>query len=332
MADLIPLNPVQPFPIPASYFGMVLGIAGMGTAWRLAARLWHAPVLVGEGLMVLAAVVWFSLTAAFVVKWIWYRPAALAEVHDAVQCCFVSLFPATTMLMGAALAPYARHAALTLIVAGTIGQVFFAAYRSAGLWRGLHAPEATTPIVYLPTVSGNLISAITLGALGYTEWGMLFFGAGVFSWLSFEPVILNRLRTLGPLPKALRPAVGIQLAPPLVACEAYLFIMGGAPDNFALILFGYGLLQLIFLARLLPWTFEQPFSVSFWGFSFGISALAVSALQFYGANPQSVVGRLALPVFIFANGAIALLILGTVLRIVQGKFLLKAAPPAPPAP
>ena len=37
---------------------------------------------------------------------------------------------------------------------------------------------------------------------------------------------------------------------------------------------------------------------------------------------------MALPIFLFANGAIALLILGTVLRIVQGKFLLGPPPAA----
>lgn len=67
-----------------------------------------------------------------------------------------------TMLMGSAVAPYARHLALGLVIVGTLGQLAFAAYRSAELWRGLHSPEAIT---HLPTVSGNLISAITLGAL-----------------------------------------------------------------------------------------------------------------------------------------------------------------------
>ncbi len=321
------IPPTRPFPIPVAYFGMVLGIVGMGTAWRMAAKLWHLPGFVGEALMAVAAGIWVCLSAVYIVKWVWYRPAALAEVRDPIQCCFISLFPGTTMLMGAAVAPYSHDSALGLVIAGTVGQLAFAAYRSAGLWRGLHSPEATTPGVYLPTVSGNLISAIALGALGYADWGILFLGAGLFSWLSLEGVILQRLRTLGALPPPIRPAIGIQLAPPLVACEAYLFTNGGTPDIFAQLLFGYGLLQLIFLARLLRWTFEQPFSVSFWAFSFGISALAVSALHFYAHNPAGVVGHMAVPIFIFANGAIGLLLLGTALRIAQGKFLMP--PPVP---
>lgn len=156
------LAATKPFPIPAAYFGMVLGVVGVGTAWRMAARIWGLPGFIGETLMAIAGCIWVSLAVVFIVKWIWYRPAALAEVEDSIQCCFISLFPGTTMLMGSAVAPYARHLALGLVIVGTLGQLAFAAYRSAGLWRGLHSPEAIT---HLPTVSGNLISAITLGAL-----------------------------------------------------------------------------------------------------------------------------------------------------------------------
>ncbi len=314
------------FPIPSAYFGMVLGIAGMGTAWRMAAKVWNVPSFMGELLFVLAGAIWLFLTIAFIVKWIWFRPAALAELGDAIQCCYISLFPATTMLMGGLLLPHSRSLACAFVIAGTVGQLAFAAYRSAGLWRGRHAPEATTPGIYLPTVSGNLISAIMLGILGYQEWGLLFWGAGFFSWLSLEGVILQRLRTLGELPTPLRPSLGIQLAPPLVACEAYLFVTGGQIDFFSFILFGYGLLQLIFLGRLVFWVFEQPFSVSFWAFSFGISALAVSALHFLTYAPDSIVAHMALPIFIFSNAIILLLVCGTLLRLLQGKFLM---PPPP---
>lgn len=33
------------FPIPVAYFGMVLGIIGMGSAWRFAAQHWALPWL-----------------------------------------------------------------------------------------------------------------------------------------------------------------------------------------------------------------------------------------------------------------------------------------------
>lgn len=144
---------------------------------------------------------------------------------------------------------------------------------------GNHPREATTPGLYLPTVANNFISAMACGALGFSDAGLVFLGAGVFSWLSLEPAILQRLRSAGELPTPLRTSLGIQLAPALVACSAWLSVNGGEADTFAKLLFGYGLLQLLFMLRLMPWYLRQPFNASFWSFSFGISALATTGLH-----------------------------------------------------
>lgn len=129
-------------------------------------------------------------------------------------------------------------------------------------------------------VAGGFVSAIVADALGYRELGVLFFVMGIFSWLALESIIIQRLFLLEALPNPLRPMLGIQLAPPVVDCVAYLSTIGGQPDTFAQILFGYGLLQALILLRLMPWLFQQPFAASYWAFTFGIAALALSVLSF----------------------------------------------------
>ena len=54
----------RPF-VPAAWFGIVLGLVGMGQAWRVAARVWGMPALVGEGVLVLAVMVWAGLLVAY---------------------------------------------------------------------------------------------------------------------------------------------------------------------------------------------------------------------------------------------------------------------------
>ncbi|HMI10949.1 MAG TPA: hypothetical protein VK567_05035, partial [Bradyrhizobium sp.] len=63
------------------------------------------------------------------------------------------------------------------------------------------------------------------------------------------------------LPIALRPTLGIQLAPPTVGAVAYLGINGGVPDLVAHALVGYGLLQALLLLRLLPWSSRLPYPI-----------------------------------------------------------------------
>jgi tellurite resistance protein len=306
---------------------MVLGIVGLGSAWRAAAKLWNTPAFVSESIMALGAAVWLILMLAYACRWVFNRTEAMAEVGHPIQCCFVSLVPATTTLMGLAVIPYDRSAALVIWVIGTVGQLGFGAWRSAGLWRGGMAMETVTPILYLPAVASNLISSIVAGALGLTSWGAMFLGMGVLSWLAIESALLLRLWTAPSLPLPLRPSLGIQMAPPVVAAVAYLANSPGEGTLLAKALWGYGLLQLLYGVRLLPWVLKQPFSASYWGYSFAATAVSVGALQLAVREPDGAAHALALPVFLLSNLVIAWLVGGTLLRLLQGRLL-----PAPLSP
>jgi tellurite resistance protein len=52
---------------------MILGLVGLGSCWREAARIWNAPAIVGESMMAIAAAIWTVLLLLFVAKWIWWR-------------------------------------------------------------------------------------------------------------------------------------------------------------------------------------------------------------------------------------------------------------------
>jgi len=310
--------------LPAGYYGMVLGTIGMGFAWRYASTIWPVTRWPGEILVTLAMVIWGLLTVAFITRAVRFPRGVLGEMRHPVMSSFVSLFPATTMLVAIGFVPWYRPLALVLFSVGVVVQLSYAAWQSAGLWRGKHPEEATTPGLYLPTVANNFISAMACGALGFHDAGLVFLGAGVFSWLSLEPVILQRLRSAGELPAAMRTSLGIQLAPALVACSAWLSVNGGQADTFAKMLFGYGLLQLLFTLRLMPWYLSQPFNASFWSFSFGVSALATTGLHLGQSSPSGFFHAIAIPLFIFTNAIIALLLVRTFILLMQGKLLVRA--------
>lgn len=312
--------------LPVGYFGMVLGIIGMGFAWRYASTIWPVSQAIGDGLVVLATLIWGLLTLAFLWRLARYPYSVLAEMRHAVQGSFVSLFPATTMLVAIGMVPWWRPLALGLFIVGVMIQLAYAAWHSAGLWRGNHPPEATTPGMYLPTVANNFISAMACGALGFHDAGLVFLGAGVFSWLSLEPAILHRLRSAGELPVAMRTSLGIQLAPALVACSAWFSVNGGEADTFAKMLFGYGLLQLLFMLRLIPLYMSQPFNATFWSFSFGVSALATTGLHLGHSAGAGFFHALALPLFVFCNLIIVLLGINTLKLLWQGKLLTRVDP------
>ncbi|MCW9711231.1 dicarboxylate transporter/tellurite-resistance protein TehA [Avibacterium sp. 21-586] len=306
------MSQAKPFPIGVNYFSIVLGISALGIAWRYAATIFIMPTIIGESLIALATLLWLLLFSIYIYKWKCYPTQAKAELNHPILGCFVSLIPITLLLLAIGIRPYINGLTVLLVVFGIVVQLAFSAYRYGGLWRGTHPPDATTPVLYLPTVAANFVSATALGLLGYQEIGLLFFGAGVIAWMILEPAVQQRLRNLTELPNPIRATIGIQLAPAFVCCSAYLTLNGGNIDWIVLGLIGYGLLQLLFLIRLLPWIGKQ-FSLAYWAFSFGLASMASVGIRLYdqSENLSLALQYLGLTMFIFASFCIGFFIVAT---------------------
>ena len=98
--------------MPASFFGIILGLVGLGNCWRVASKIWHLPAWIGEAIMLLAVVVWLVLLLLYASKWLWARAEAQAEFKNPILCCFVGLVPVSTLLVSLAIAPYDRTLAV----------------------------------------------------------------------------------------------------------------------------------------------------------------------------------------------------------------------------
>ncbi|WP_082145219.1 dicarboxylate transporter/tellurite-resistance protein TehA [Microvirga massiliensis] len=286
--------------VPATFFGMVLGLGGLGNGWRMAAQVWGLPVSIGEALSITAATVWLVLLVLYALKWVTSREEAIAELQHQVQALFIALVPVATLMASLAVAPYLPDIAWLMLVIGIASQVAFSAWAVGELWQGGRDAEATTPALYMPTVGGCFVSAIACGSFGYPEMGLLFFGAGFLSLVVLESVVLHRLLTHA-LPVRLRATMGLHLATPAVGCVAYLSVTDGPPDRFVQMLFGYALLQALIMLRLVPWLREQAFSPAAWAYTFGVSALPLAALSFIERGQAGPIDGLALPLFIGAN-------------------------------
>jgi tellurite resistance protein len=308
--------------VPASFFAIILGLVGLGGCWRLASRLWTLPAQVGETIMLVAAAIWAILTLLYLAKWVWLRADALAEFRHPVLCCFIALVPISTALVGAALLPYQQHEVATALAAiGIVGQIVFAAYRTGQLWKGGRDPSTTTPALYLPTGAGGFVSAVVLSAFGLPDWGIPFFASGLLSSLAVDSVIIHRMYTAPEMAPAIRPIMGIQLAPPAVGCAAYLAVTSGPPDLVVQVLIGYALLQALLLIRLLPWIARAGFSAGFWAFTFGVSALAFDMMRFAERGGHGPIAAAAPYAFGAANLIIGAIALGTLWLLVRGKLL-----------
>ena len=304
---------VRPAPsVPITYLGAVLGLGGLGGAWRAAHRAWNVPPLIGELLSTAAIIIWLVVALGFGWSWLAGSKAARGDFRDPARAPFAALLPMSMMVAGFALRPHGPVLSGIMVGIGLVMQICVGVWATASLWRGGRTDEAVTPILLMPTVGGFFVGTIAAVQIVGPSLGVLLFGAGLISWLVTESVVLHRLMTRT-LPAPLRATLGIHLTPPAIACVAYLELGDPSPDRFAQCLFGYALLQGLVMLRLVPWLRKQAFSHRAWAHTFGIAALPLAALRFAELGQTGPITLLALPLFIGANLAIGWITLRSLL-------------------
>ncbi|MFM0615721.1 dicarboxylate transporter/tellurite-resistance protein TehA [Paraburkholderia nemoris] len=317
--------------IPVSFFGIAVGALAFANLWRVAIRVWHLPTIAGDVLSVAALAVWVAVLLAYGHKWLTHAAEGRAEMQHPVQSSFAALVPVSSLLAAQLLQPYAHSVALALFGVAVVAQLVLGVYLHGRLWQGGRKPELITAAIYLPTVASSFVAGTAAAAFGFHQLGGLFFGAGVLSWLAIESMILHRAAVHEALPEALRPILGIQLAPPVVGGVTYLSLSSGTPDLIALMLLGYGLYQALMLLRLLPWIRQQAFGPGYWAFSFGVAALPTMAIRMVERGATGPLEWIAPVLFIAANVVIGILVVKTLRLLVRGK-LIPAVVEARPAP
>jgi tellurite resistance protein len=307
--------------VPASLFSVVMGLGGLAAAWRAAARAYAVSPWVADALLAVTAALWVGLAVAQGMKAFAARDRLRAELDHPVEGSLAALGPASLLLVAAGLAVHARDLALVLFWIGAAAQL------ALGVWvvgRWLTAaiePRLVTPALYLPPVVGNLLAAIAAAAVGQTDAGWLFFGAGVVAWVIVGATLLGRYLSAGELHPALRPLVGLELAPPAVALVAWQALAGAGPDEVSRTLLGWSLFVALVLLRLAGRFREVPFGPAYWAFAFPLAALSTATLRLTSAAPSSVGAAIALPLFVVANAVIAVVAFRTVMGLSRGDLV-----------
>jgi tellurite resistance protein len=311
--------------MPPSVFAIPTGLAALAGVWRLAGELYHLPASIGDALYVVMAALYLLLLVACAMKLVLQPKAVLADLTHPVLSPFLSLLPISGMMLALGLQPYTQPVALVLFL------LFFLATFLLGGWmtgQWVISPlgaEIFHPGYLLPTVAGGLVGAEGAGHFGLLGLGWMSFGSGVICWVILGSITLNRLFCQPGLPPGLVPTLAIEMAPPVLAGNAYFTLREGRLDLFAYILAGYALLMALMQVRLIPLYWKTPFALSFWAFTFPFAAGTSDALHWI-AFAQPVAGQ------VLGYGLLAAitLLIGDIayrslIALRQGTFLLPAS-------
>jgi tellurite resistance protein len=308
--------------LPISFFSMAVGTLAWGHSWQAAAQIWALPDVLVATATGLGLVVWLGLLVFYANAWRLHAQAMREEWDHPVQSAMTALLPVTTLLAALSLQLWAPTLAWCLFGLGLVGQLVLGLWAVGRFWQGGRALESVNASVYMPGVAQNFVAAIASASFGWTALGGLFFGAGLFSWLALESMVLSRAALHPALDVGQRPLQGIQIAPAVVGGLSYLSLTSGPPDLVAQMLLGYGLYQGLLAVRSARWTAQAEFAPSYWAFSFGVMAMASMALRMWARAPDEGLWQILAPVLWgVANLFFAVLLWYTVRIALNGRLL-----------
>lgn len=303
------------FPLPL--FAAVLGIAGLGLAWREAGRVLGAPALVGELLLLIAAIVFGLIAIAYLLKWQRYPAAVAAEFRHPVRSSFIFAITVSLTLLSNALLPHRPDPAGGLWLFATIAHLLLAGWLVRRLLLQPMPLATPTPAIFIPLV-GNILAPLAGVKLGYPALSWFSFSVGLGLWITIQPLLLHRLFYGEALPPKLMPALAILLAPPSVGAMAFASLQGGRFETPAWIMAGIAGFIALVLLSLLPRFARLPFAPSWWAYTFPSAAFALMLIQISAARPaeaHAVTGWIALSA---ASVIVALVALRTIKAAIGG--------------
>jgi tellurite resistance protein len=317
----------------ANLFAVAFGVAGLAQAWSTVTRLAGVSDWPGNMLWIIAAVVWLITLAGYLANVAGQRRWR-TELSDPTFGPFTALIPIVPMLLGARLAEQARGAGEVVFGCGAVLMILVGAWITGG-WISLDGDiRRWHPGYFLPTAAGGLLAAGGSAALGLTTLSHVLFGLGMGSFLILASIISQRLFVVAALPPPLLPTIAIEVAPPVVAGNAWFAINGGQVDIPAAALAGLTVLMLAVQLRLIPVYRRAPFGPGFWAFSFPFAAAVTYGVHWLAAEHVRGGAALGYALVGVLTAGFVLLAARTVIGLIDGTFLprVAAADQADPAP
>jgi tellurite resistance protein len=310
----------------ANLFGIPFGLAGLAQSWSTAHVVVSAPAWPSQLLWVVTALTYVVVLVAYA-RNVVSTGRGGTETGDLTFGPFTALILILPMLLALALAGYAPRTGTTLFLVFMVAVVVYGGWLS-GQWIIEDMPlDRWHPAYFLPTVAGPLLAAAGCAQRGLDGLARLMFGYGAVCWIMLGAIILARLFSCPPLPTALVPTLAIELAPPVVAGNAWFMVNGNRADTVAYLLAGYAVLMVLVQIRLVQLFVRVPIMAGGWAYSFSyVAALSVGIrwLAVEQVQARQVITYCLLGVFSLGIAALAF---RTILEIRRGTF-----PPRPPLP
>jgi len=303
--------------MPASLFGAVMGLAGLGLALRAASPILPIKSPLPELPIVVALLFLAVLLPAYLVKLFRNPSAVREEFTNPALLGFSATLPVALALVSTGVFPYSRDFAEFLwwcAVPLLLACQLWALYR---LFQGGIQPAQVNGGWLIVFVGGIVMPYAGL-PLGHADWSAYLFGASAAVAPFVMGAILHRLLFGPALPDPLRPSWFILLVPPCLIYANGMALWPGPGSVLLECLFYMALPLAAGLLILARGFWRWPFGAPWWAFTFPLDALAGAASHFAKEHPEGSWLWLAALTLALAVAAVLLVLTRSLLDLAKG--------------
>mgnify|MGYP000268306419 CR=1 FL=1 len=283
---------------PPAIFPPLLGLLGLGLAWRRAEAVFMTPPAIADTILGMVTLLFLWCLLAYGAKLVRRPGVFLEDLTVLPGRAGLAAMTMAVMLLAVVLLPYGDRLAGTALLAGLVGHAVLALTITVKLLTGPAEQRQVTPIWHLSFV-GFVIAPLSAVPLGYAAASEALLWVMIAAAALIGAVSLGQLARRDP-PAPLRPLLAIHLSPPsLFGLVALQLGWTGAAMGFAAL----GALILAALVIRARYVVAAGFS-PFWGaFTFPLAAFANLVLAL-GNGQGDLMRLLGALLLVAATGAI----------------------------
>ncbi|CCQ75168.1 SLAC1 anion channel family protein [Magnetospira sp. QH-2] len=307
--------------VPVPLFAVVMGVVGLGLAWRKAHDVLDLSAVPGEAVLLLGGSLFLAILVLYGLKVLRFPAEFKAEMNHPVRANFGAAVSISLLLMASAFLGWNRAVAEGLWMAGAALQLAIT-LRMLGRWLfEAYEIHHSNPAWFIPVV-GNLLVPIAGVKLGHLETAWFFFSVGMVFWVVLFSIVFYRIVFHPQMPPKLVPTLFIFIPPPAVGFLAYLLLTGGELDPFARILFSFAFFLVILLISLGRRFASVPFAITWWAFTFPLDAAALATLEYARLTGSTLFSGAAWGLLLLATGVVVLVLIRTFRALAAGKLFV----------
>lgn len=314
--------------MPPTFFGSVMGVSGLGLAWRQAEKMLDWPSLPGDIILIIGAAMLAVVAPAYIAKCLMYPAMLWRDFDHPAKGPFLAGAPLAILLQVPAALPLHVGVAQVLFFIGAALSLFLTFYIFSRWYLRPQEMAKMNPIWLIPGV-GSFLTALMGPSLGYIELSWFFFSIGVIVWVLLSAVLMYRIMFGPGLPPPLMPSYFVPIVPPALMSMIYPLLVPGDISPFTRIIYYFALFLLLLNIAMIRTFLKVKFSMGWWAYSFPLDAICAATLIYGDATDNAYLLAAGQAILVLATGLIAYILLRTLIDIARGRVLIPDPPPPP---